>query len=226
MNASTKTRNIVIGAVVVLVIVAAAAWGGIKWYTGKENASADAAFVAASTGTALSDLDGQWTVGADSSAGYRVGKTQAGQEVTVTARTSDVTGNINVEGNALQAGSTVTVDLNTVTSDSQKRDEDFRNDILHTDQYPTATFTTTQSVDVSSLTTSGTATVSVPGTLNIHGVEKPVTIEMSISHNNNVVNVVGNSTLTWTDFGVTPPSMPGMSVHDTGQIEFSLNLQK
>ncbi|MDO4911449.1 MAG: YceI family protein [Corynebacterium sp.] len=231
MNSTEKKSFIArpstwIGLVVAIVVVIAAGFGGLKWYTAKENSSADAAFEAASSGTALEDLNGSWTIAEGSQAGYRVGKTQAGQEVVVTARTSDVTGEITIANDELAAGSEVTVDLTTVASDSAQRDEHFRTGILETDTYPTATFTTTEAVSVENLKTDGVATVTVPGTLNIHGVEKPVSIEMNISNNDGVVTVIGNSTLTWTDFGVTPPTMPGMAVHDTGDIEFSLTLEK
>lgn len=214
-----------IGLVVIAIIAVLAAFLGLRAYAAYENSQADEAFEAASTGTAVEDLDGTWLIAEGSQAGYRVGKVQAGQDVIVTARTTDVTGDITITNDSLDAGSTVQVDLRTVASDSAMRDNEFRNNILETDTYPYATFTTTEAVDISSLKDNGIATVSVPGTLEIHGVTQDVTINMNLSHNDGIVNVVGNSTLTWTDFNVTPPNSPASVVDQTGDIEFSLNLE-
>ena len=74
-------------------------------------------------------------------AGYRVDEVLNGEDVTVTGRTDQVTGSFTVAAGALTAGE-VAVDLASVSTDSDRRDEAFR-EVVGAGAHPTSTFTLT-----------------------------------------------------------------------------------
>ena len=79
-------------------------------------------------------------------------------------------------GRQLTAGE-IAIDTTTITSDEDRRDNRLRTEGLQTDQFPTATFTLTQPVDVPAAAIAGTATdVTLVGDLTLHGVTKSVEI--------------------------------------------------
>lgn len=213
----------VITLVVLVVIGIAALIVGPKIYASRYSSDKAAPSLSqAATATASAgNLDGNWTVAADSYAGYRVEKTIGAELVTVVGRTEGVTGTVEVDGDQLTAA-TIEVDMTTVTTDEAQRDEHFRGaDLLDTAQYPTAKFEATGPVTIS-----GT-TATVPGTLTLKGVSAPVEATMDIAAMGDTLQVAGTVPMTWSDFGVTAPSRPGvMSVVETGDLEFLLNLSK
>ena len=123
-------------------------------------ATTDATTAASAAPAAAAGVAGGWQVAADSLAGYRVREHLANlpAESDAVGRTSDVTGSITVEadgdGARLTAGQ-LDVDTTTIASDESRRDNRLRNEGLQTDQYPTASFTLTQPVDVPATALSG-----------------------------------------------------------------------
>lgn len=215
----------VITLVVLAVIGVAALIAGPKIYASRysSNEAAPSLSQAATSGeaTADGDLSGDWIVASGSYAGYRVEKTMGSELINVVGRTEGVTGTVAVEGDQLTAA-TIEVDMTTVSTDEAQRDEHFRGaDLLDTAQHPTATFEVTEPVTVS-----GT-TATVPGTLTIKGVSVPATATLEIGTTDTGLQAAGTVPVTWSDFGITAPSRPGMmSVAETGSLEFLLNLSK
>ena len=87
----------------------------------------------------LAALSGTWTVGPTSEAGYRIVEDTPMGETTVTGRTSTVEGSVTLAGGELTA-TEVVVDLASVASDQPLRDTAFRDTIMKTSEFPTATF--------------------------------------------------------------------------------------
>lgn len=177
---------------------------------------------------------GEWTVGAGSVAGYRVREHLANlpAESDAVGRTEDVSGSITMatDGSAakLTAG-TLTVDTTTIQSDESRRDNRLRNEGLQTDQYPTATFTVTQPVDVPAAALAGTATdVTLVGDLTLHGVTKSVEIPAKAQLADGKIQVAGSTTFPLSDFGITPPNVGGfiLSISDEGTLEFLVSFEK
>ena len=110
--------------------------------------------------SASGSLDGTWTIdgtsgslaeGTSSFAGYRVKEELAGTGAnTAVGRTQKVSGSMTIDGTAITAME-VTVDMTTLQSDDSRRDERLRTDGLQTDEFPTATFTLTQPIEVGSV---------------------------------------------------------------------------
>jgi polyisoprenoid-binding protein YceI len=120
-------------------------------------------------GAAGASLDGIWTVGSGSQAGYRVEEVLLGQNVEAVGRTSAVTGELTVAGAEVTSGS-FTVDLTQATSDEDRRDDAFQGRIMETATYPTATFELTEPITLQELPADGeTVTATANGELTLHG---------------------------------------------------------
>lgn len=171
------------------------------------------------------DLNGSWQVSAGSYAGYRVAEVLQGADVTVVGRTEGVTGTAQVADDTLNR-TTISVDLTTVSTDSDRRDNYFRTKAIDTTQFPTASFTQTAPVSLKGVG-EGVATIEVPGEISIAGATQPATATMQVARNGAGLQAAGSINVTWADFGVEAPNMGGfVTVEDTGQIEFSLELTK
>jgi polyisoprenoid-binding protein YceI len=237
-----RRKWIIVGVVAVLVIVGGL-WGGSAIYASLENGNApdhltlstpkaSAAATSAATGSATADsqatpdagtLAGEWKVANGSQAGYRVKEVLNGQDVTVVGRTAGVEGSATIDGTSLTAAQ-ASVDLTAVTTDNGSRDSQFLG-ILKTSEFPSATFTLTEPVDIAAVG-SGVATVKAVGDLTIAGTTKSVTVDMQAQTTGSGVEVQGSIPITFTDFGISAPDLGFVKVEDAGSIEMLLQLSK
>lgn len=221
----TRPITWIIVIVVILVLIAGVVIG-TRIYASSQNDAAPEAFASS---TALPDAepgsaDGSWTVADGSEAGYRVDEVLNGEDVTVVGRTGDVTGAVEITDSALTEGQVI-VDLSTVTTDSDQRDQYFRSQAVNTSIHADATFTLDGPGDLGDLAESGSATVTVPGSLEINGTTQQVEAELQVTRTpEGTLAVSGASDLTWSDYGVEAPDLGFVSVQETGQIEYSLIL--
>ena len=177
---------------------------------------------------------GTWTVTDGSEAGYRVRERLANlpAESDAVGRTSDVTGTITVveavDGAQLTAAE-ITIDTTTIASDEDRRDNRLRTEGLQTDQFPTATFTLIQPVDVPAAAIGGTATdLTLVGDLTLHGVTKSVEIPAQAQLTNGQIQVAGSLSFPLSDFDITAPNVGGfiLSIADEGALEFRVVFAK
>jgi polyisoprenoid-binding protein YceI len=171
------------------------------------------------------DLNGTWTVGAGSAAGYRVDEVLNGQDNTVVGRTSNVDGDVTVTNKTATAG-TVTVDMTTVTTDSGARDGQFQGSIMRTDQFPTSTFALTEPVSLTALRGGGPISVTTTGELTIRDVTKQVDVKLDMQLSEGNVEVAGSIPVTFADFDIDPPNLGFVRVEDHGLVEFLLTLHR
>lgn len=87
----------------------------------------------------------------------------------------------------------VTVDVASFNSGIEVRDEHFRDNYLHTDEYPTATFTFNEIVesDKKAIKKGEAAKVWISGIMAMHGVEKEIKIETTITYLNAIKELEG-----------------------------------
>ncbi|MBY6351504.1 YceI family protein [Rhodococcoides corynebacterioides] len=219
----------IVGAVVVVAVIAL--FVGPRIYASLESSDPAATVSTEGARAAEGDLDGQWTVtpGSESnptSAGYTVAEVLNGTDVTVVGTTRDVSGSATVESSTLTGGEIV-VQTGTITTDSDRRDNQFRGTIFDVAANPTATFTITEPVDLSTVPTDGTtATVPLTGDLTLKGQTRPVTVEASVLRDGANLVASGGIPATWTDFGVEPPSLGFVTVAPTGTVDFLVTLAK
>ncbi|MGW0043926.1 YceI family protein [Rhodococcus sp. NPDC003348] len=221
----------ILGGIVVVALLALVAG---PWVYGNWIAEDDAPAASVSTEgaqTAQGDVNGQWTVvaGAEpnkTAAGYTVHEILNGASVTVVGTTGDVSGSATVESDKLTAAEVV-VQVASVKTDSARRDGQFTGNVMNAAQYPTATFTLDGPVDLSAVPTDGTAgTVTATGTLTLKGTSRPVSVDVEVLRSGNELIASGAIPVTWTDFGVTPPSLGFVTVDGTGTVDFLVSLQK
>ena len=180
-----------------------------------------------------SGLEGAWavdtTVGSfedftNSWAGYRIDEELAGFGANVAAgRTPDVSGDLVIEGTQVTAVS-IQVDMTTLQSDDERRDNQMRGRGLETDSFPTATFDLTTPIELGTLPADGdTATFTAEGELTLHGVTQTATVDLEATPVGDVVTVVGRTDVTLVDYDIEPPvGLSVVSVADTGELEFQL----
>ncbi len=161
---------------VVLAVVLAGPWVYANFIHGDQpdalGLSDDAAPADASA-----EIDGTWTVGAGSKAGYEVWETLQGQRVFVRGQTEKVSGTATVESEKLSEG-TVEVAVATIATDDGRRDFQFSNSVMNAGKFPKATFTITEPVDLAAVPADGTiTTIPITGELTLKGETRPVTTD-------------------------------------------------
>lgn len=167
-------------------------------------------------------LDGAWTVAVGSQAGYRATEILFGQEADAAGRTDDVTGTFEIAGTTVTAAS-LTVDMTTIESDQENRDNQFHDRIMETATFPTATFELTEPLDLGSLPADGEQiTVTAQGELTVHGVTNAVTVTIDARLNGSDIEVAGSIPVVFSDYDIDDPSGGPATVGDDGEVEFLL----
>jgi polyisoprenoid-binding protein YceI len=179
------------------------------------------------------DLSGTWTVAAGSVAGYRVREklAQLPAPSDAVGRTGAITGQVTMtnRGGAYScSNANFTVDVSQLKSDQAKRDNKVRTMGLETDKYPQATFAAAGPTLIPGEAVNGKATtVPVEGSITLHGVTKKVSIPLQVERDGTQIKIVGNYQFSWSDFGMTAPSLPPfVSVTGNPVLEFSLLMAK
>jgi polyisoprenoid-binding protein YceI len=179
------------------------------------------------------DLAGTWQPTSASVAGYRVREKLASLPANSDAvgRTNEINGEATLaaDNDALSAtAATFEVDVTTLKSDQDRRDNAIRTRGLQTDQFPTATFALTAPITVPQVALDGDrATVTATGDLTLHGQTKSVSIPLEVQLNEGRVEIDGSYEFPFSDFGMEPPSIGGfVTVEDEATLEFTLVLTK
>jgi polyisoprenoid-binding protein YceI len=199
-------------------------------------ASSDPA-ASASSATSGEGLDGTWTVDpsigsfsdfSSSFVGYRVDEELANiGAATAVGRTPDVTGSLTLDGSTITAVE-IEADLSTLQSDKSQRDGQLHRQALETDQFPTATFSLTQPIDLGSVPAEGQVIqATATGDLTIHGVTRSVQIPVEARLSGGVVTVTGSIDILFADYSINrPTSFAVLTIADHGTMEFQLQLTK
>jgi polyisoprenoid-binding protein YceI len=192
---------------------------------------AGASLPAASAAIAAAELPGTWKIGDGSLVGYRVREKLASlsAESDAVGRTSSITGTATIAtaGSALRlTAADFSVDMTTIASDRQMRDNRLRNSGIETDTFTTSTFKLTSPVDLPTAATSGTAVdVTLHGDLTLHGVTKTVEIPAKAQLSGSTIQVQGSLNFPFSDFDIVAPNIGGfVSVSDNGTLEFLVHL--
>lgn len=227
----------VIGAAAVVVLVAA---GVFVWYffvrddsVDKATAECDPAPCEEST---VESVDGSWAIDPDSSRGTIVITETIGgiADHQAEGRTGPVTGTVTVEGSQVTAAD-ITVDMTGLEftdappgANVANRANAMRDQGLQTDQFPEATFTLTEPIDVGEgLTTGEPVTATATGELTIHGVTQPVTFDVDVVADGETFRVTPNDfvPVVLADYGMSVEAPPFVAdIADEGSFDFLLVL--
>lgn len=204
--------------------------------TGDSDADEGAAPDIAVTSTA--ELDGTWTVDAEtgeftledatgSFAGFRVDEELASVGAfTAVGRTGDVSGTLEIVDEHVTSAE-IAVDLTTLQTDDRRRDGAVQR-ALGTSQHPTATFVLTEELPIEGAIESGEpVSIAAPGHLTVKGITQPIVVDIEAQLVGSVIAVVGSVEITFADFDVTVPQVPVvLSAEDHGIMEFQLLFTK
>jgi polyisoprenoid-binding protein YceI len=189
------------------------------------------------SGDPASEVDGTWTIDrtigtfddfTSTFAGYRVQEELASIGAkTAVGRTPDVEGSFTIDSTEISKAE-FTVDMTTLRSDEDRRDNAIRGQAIETSRFPTATFTLTEPVPLDQIPAEGTKiSVDATGDLTLHGVTKEVTIPLEAQRTGNVIAVTGQLDVPFADFGISQPtSFAVLSIEDHGILEVQLFLTK
>lgn len=180
-----------------------------------------------STTAGSGDVSGTWRVAGGTTAGYRVREKLASlpAQSDAVGRTTDVTGTVVIDGTSVTKAD-FEVDVTTLKSDQDRRDNRIRTMGLETDRFKTATFALTTPVDIGDAE-AATADVKATGDLTLHGVTKSVTIPLEAARNGDKLEVVGSLTFPMSDFDITPPSIGGfVTVEKDATLELKVLLER
>jgi polyisoprenoid-binding protein YceI len=179
-----------------------------------------------SGGTAVEGIEGDWSVGDGSIVGYRVSEELFGQSADAVGRSEGVTGSLTIVGTTVTEAS-FEVDMTTFESDESRRDGQFEGRIMEVAEFPTATFSLTQPIEVGRAPVEGQdVEVEATGDLTLHGVTREVTVPLTARLRGSTFAVDGSVTVTFTDFGIDDPSGGPASVGTDGELEVLLVLTR
>src|SRR6478672_7766297 len=178
-------------------------------------------------------MPGTWSIADGSIVGYRVRERLASLSADSDAvgRTSAITGSATIASNGgtlSVTGADFSVDMTSLKSDRQMRDNRLRNDGIQTDSFPTSTFKLTTPLALPSGATTGAEfDVTLHGDLTLHGVTKTVDIPARAQVNGSQIQVLGTLSFPFSDYAINAPNIGGfVSVQDQGTLEFQVNLAK
>ncbi len=175
---------------------------------------------------AASTPTGTWTLTSDSTLGYRIQEVLSGLDAEAAGRTSDATGTLTIDG-ARATAAEFTVNMASITSDSERRDGQFRTRIMTVEQFPTATFVLTSPLDFGSVPAEGTTiTATATGDLTLRGVTNSVTFDVQAKLENGRIGVLGNIPILFSDYEIPDPSNQIATVKDNGLLEFVLVFER
>jgi polyisoprenoid-binding protein YceI len=171
-----------------------------------------------------------WAVSDKSKATVRVHEQLVGvslpSDAVLTATGAKGSFAVNADG-SFAAGSKITFDLTTLSSDQRDRDNFVKQDTLGTRQFPTATFVPTKASGLTlPLPATGDFSFTLTGTLTIHGKDKVVTFDVKATRTGSDLTAAAtaNPTLKFEDFGMSAPSVPFRVVSVTDEIRLVVDL--
>ena len=170
--------------------------------------------------TAQEGTTGVYLVGEGSEITFTVGEVLARSPARIEAvmRSTDLSGQINIDGEP----STIEVDLHTLSSDQQYRDRYVRSRMFPDN--PIASFTVDSVGDLPPEFHSGDEFERpVSGTLSLKGKDFPLTFDLEVRNDGNVLNVVGSTVVTWEQLEIPVPTARSVvSIEDDIHVQILL----
>jgi polyisoprenoid-binding protein YceI len=128
---------------------------------------------------------------------------------------------IRPDGTVVSEESKIVVDLTTLVSDENRRDNFIKNNTLQTNQFSTAEFFVTELRGLPSpLPASGEGSFQIIGDLTVRGVTRPATWDATARYDGTALTGTATTSFTFGDFGMTPPQVfVVLSVDDNIRLE-------
>ncbi len=173
-----------------------------------------------SAAQAESPLSGTWRPTSGSVLGYRVKEVLFGQSKEAVGRTDDISGSMTMNG-AVVSAVELSVDLRTVSSDSDQRDGQFQGRIMNTARFPNATFKLTEPLTLSAVPSDASVVEArATGDLTLRGTTRSVTFDLKAQRDGANIKVNGSIPIVFADYNIPNPSTPTARTEDNGILEF------
>lgn len=131
---------------------------------------------------------------------------------------------------SIAPGSKLVVDMKSIKSDQDMRDNYIRNRTLETDKFPDAVFVPTKIEGVPKMVpTTGQVGVRLYGNMTIHGVTHPVMFQgiATLDPRGSTVNGIAKTEFKFADFNLQKPSLARLlSVEDTIRLELQFRFKR
>jgi len=173
-------------------------------------------------GEPTAGIEGTWTTTDDSVVQYRIQEVLFGQDAEATGTADGVTGSVEIAGTEVTSAE-VEVDMTTFESGESNRDDQFEGRIMETAQFPTATFSLTEPIDLGGEPAAGEEiTVTATGELTMHGVTQIITFDLTARRTGSTFAANATIPITFSDYQIDDPSGGPAQVGDTGELELLL----
>jgi polyisoprenoid-binding protein YceI len=174
---------------------------------------------------AADGFDGTWLPTADSEFGYRVEEVLAGVNTSAVGRSNEIDGTLVIAGTTAEIDTSVQVE--NITSGDGRRDGQFRGNIMDAENFPTATFVTTEPIDFGAIPADGEqVTATATGELTLRGVTQPVTFDVTAQVSGDRIGVLGSIPVVFEDYGIANPSNSFVTTESDGLVEFVLVFER
>lgn len=134
---------------------------------------------------------------------------------TIDPVTKKITTHFSMEDDPKTLRGTADASMLDLISDNKKRDEHMR-ETLDGDKFHQATF------EIKEVVAKGGDNYTLKGTMNLHGVTKPMSFEGMITQEGSKVRIKVAGALKMSDFGIKPPKMVFLTVRD--QVDVSVDV--
>lgn len=142
-------------------------------------------------------------------------------------KTKKVSGSIDLDPAQLADSIAVHLDVDMASLDTgiEMRNKHMRENHLHTDKFPTATFLGGRLTNLSaqSLGEGQKVTGTIAGTMRLHGVEKPLQASIEMSYQGGVLHVVSRFKLKLADYGIPRPQFLVMKLDESQAVTVDLD---
>jgi polyisoprenoid-binding protein YceI len=147
--------------------------------------------------------------------GYIKGHTEVFGDNTIDPVSHKATSKLTIVNNPDTIKGTVEVSIKDFISDNSERDEHMQS-VMESSSFPKAIY------NISSITPTGGDKYTLNGTLNLHGISKPLSFNGTITNEGKYVHIKAKSKIKLTDFGITPPKLLLLTVRN--QIDLSVDM--
>lgn len=225
-------RNLVIGVMIAIIIISSAVAVGPLVYSlvmghGVKTEGINVTKLHAAEG----DLDGTWKVVQGNahnytSVGFTIDEVLPAERTTTSGSTTNVTGQVEISGAELKSGE-VTVDMTKLTTDKKVRDQNMKDKLFKTQNFPESHFKVTKPVDLSAVPADGTVgKVELTGELTIKDQTHPVTADFDVARDGKNLVIAGDIPVNRLKFGIETPEFLAAKVADEGFVNVRVTLGK
>lgn len=225
-------RKLVVSIFVVLILLTSAIAIGPVLYSlfmgaGVKTEGIDESKLEASS----TDLDGQWNVVQGdihnfTSVGFTFFEVLPAEEKETSGSTTDVTGEASIS-NGVMEQARVVVAMDTLTTDKEVRDQNMKDKLFITEDYPEATFELSEPADLSGLPEDGTVgEVELTGELTIKDKTNLITHTFDAVRSGDQILIAGDVPINRLDYDVITPELIAATIDEQGDINLRIALQR